>query len=194
MEVKLLELTADDGHIYKAVGFRDTGATSEDAAAAYEEGRAAGYEAGYDIGKTDGNAEGVAAGREAAEAECAAKHFTAEFVGDGTGVAVLPNLFFAPTRVAVSCVSQTSGSPSYTLKSAIYDKDTPDTVGGATLLTDSNANITPSKLSKSTANDNRFLLWDEANSTLTISLPDYTAVGGMQATFGAGLTYRVLAE
>ena len=63
MEVKLMEITADDGKLYQAVVFRDTDTPGGDAQEVYDQGYAAGHADGYEEGQTTGYTDGYAAGQ-----------------------------------------------------------------------------------------------------------------------------------
>lgn len=110
MEVKLINLTADDGKEYTAVAFRDTAASGdaqEQIDAAYAE-RDAALEAKAQAEETAANA---IAEKEAAVAECTEKHFSTIKTGDGSETFSV-NVPFEPDFISVFSYNPVTASTS----------------------------------------------------------------------------------
>lgn len=164
MEVKLLELTADDGHIYKAVGFRE----SDDVQALIDEA----------------GAEGKAEGKAEAEAECAEKHYVGSFVGDGTNTATF-NIPFKPDIVVISALHPGAYGTNYAYASMWFDLKSFGWIVGVVHAHKSENNRI-SSLQKTGASAHACFSWAE-DGTVTLNAP---ATDGF---FIDGATYYVSA-
>jgi len=203
MEVKIMAVTADDGKEYQTIAFRDSEDVQEQidaatkdlqeqltAAQAAKEAALASVEAARE--------EGILQGEENARAECAAKHFTAEFTGDGGTEVTLSECDFDPDFITIRCfrgmdeyVQVDSEGP---LQLYAYDKNSTDDVGGMFLqgpvTVKQGYNITGAGFILCSDANSSCVTWDEVTKTLTIK--DLVS-GSTKTVFGKGLVYRVVA-